>query len=82
MILFSVRIIFSLVQTATTITSETLLQPDDRRFTQLVATHYDCSKQYNLRQSSLTRVQKCNKAPSETEYTRIFALVFIRAKAK
>ena len=67
MILFSVLIIFSLLPTATTITHENLVQLDDPRVTQLIATHYDCSEQYNLRHVTFTRVQKCTQAPSQIE---------------
>ena len=59
-----------------------MIQPDDPTITQLLATHYDCSKQYNLRQFSLTRVQKCTQTDSEIEYTRTYALVVNRPKAK
>ena len=58
------------------------LQSYDTRNTQLLATHDDCSKQYNLRQYSLTWVQKGTQAPSETDYTRTFGSGFTRAKAK
>ena len=47
--LFSVTLNFSLLQMADAITSEKNFQPDDVRITQLLATHYDCSKQYKLR---------------------------------
>ena len=50
--------------------------------TQLLATHYDCSKRYNLRKSSSFRVQKCTQVCSEIDYTRTNASVFFPAKAK
>ena len=63
MILFPVTFIFSLIQTATTTTSENLTQLDLSKLTHLLPILYDCSKQYNLRQFSLTRVQKLTQAP-------------------
>ena len=65
MIFFSVILFFSLVQTTTTITSENLIQPDIPRITQIQASHYDCSKQYNLRLFSLSPEQECTQAPSD-----------------
>ena len=82
MISLSVIVHFSSVQIADAITSENLIETNDPRITQLLATHYDCSIQYNLRQFSLTWVQKCTQAPSEKEFTGNFASVFIRAKVK
>ena len=58
MILFSVILHFSLLQIADANTSEKLVQPDDPRITQLLATHNDRSKQYQLRQCSLNRLQE------------------------
>ena len=80
MILFSVFILFSPLQTVTTITSKKLVQPDDPRITQLLATNYGCYKQKNPRQFSFTRVQKCIQAPPESENTRTLASVFFPAK--
>ena len=71
-----------MLQTAKAITSGNLTQPDDSWITQLLRTHYECSRQYNLRQFSLTRVQKCTPAPSEIENAGTIAAVFIRAKGK
>ena len=48
----------ALLETATTITFETLNQPVDPIFTQILATYYDWSKSYNLRQFSVSLVQK------------------------
>ena len=48
----------------------------------LLVSHYDCFKQHNLRQFSLTRVQPCAQAPSAFESTRAIVNVFVRAKAK
>ena len=50
--------------------------------TQLLITHYDCSKQNDRRQISITRVQKSTHTPPEIEYTRTIASVFVRAKAE
>ena len=80
--LLSITFQFSLLQNADAIISVLLIQPDDPTFTQLLATHYDCSKQYNLRQFSSTRVQKCTQTDSEIEYTRTYASVVNRPKAK
>ena len=67
MILFSLILIFLLLRTADATTSGKLIQIEDLSITQLLATHYDCSKQCNLRQVSLTRVQKSTRAPAEIE---------------
>ena len=76
MILFSVKIISSLLQIANTITSENLIQPDDLRITHSLATHYDSWKEYNLRHFSLSLVQKCTGAPSENNYTKESSSVY------
>ena len=48
----------------------------------LLVSHYDFSKQHNLRQFRSTRVQPCVQAPSSLESTRAFTNVFVRAQAK
>ena len=48
MTLFSVLLHFSLLQIADAMTSDNLVQPDDPRVTQFIATH-DRSKRYYLR---------------------------------
>ena len=58
------------------------VDPNDPHISDLLVSHYDCSKQHNLRQFSLTRVQPCVQAPSAFESTRAIVLVFVRAKAK
>ena len=63
--------ILYLLKNIHSITSDNFVSPDDPRITKLLASHYDCSKQYNLRQFSLTRVQECNQAPSEIEHSRV-----------
>ena len=46
-----------------------------------LVSHYDCSKQHNLQQFRLTRVQPCSQAPYSFESTRAIVNVFVRAKA-
>ena len=62
--------------------SSDIVGPNDSHISDLLVTHYDCSKQHNLRHFSLTRVQPCAQAPSAFESTRAIANVFVRAKAK
>ena len=81
-ILFSVILFSSLMKLADAILTEKLIQLDDPRVNKLLATHSDCSKPYKPKQFSLTRSQNCTQAPFEIEYTRRFASVFIRARAK
>ena len=70
------------MQIADAMASENLFQPDDPRIAHVLATQFDCSKQYHLKELSLTRVQKGTQAPSEFEYTKTIASVLFRAKAK
>ena len=56
MLFFYVVFNFSTPQIADPITSEKLTQPEGHRITQVLAPQYDCSKQYNPRQFTLTRV--------------------------
>ena len=58
------------------------VDPNDPHISDLLVSHYECSKQHNLRQFSLTRVQPCAQAPSAFESTRAIVNVFVRAKAK
>ena len=58
MILFSVKMLFFLLQTCHAITTESSIQLDEAKITQLLDTLSDFSKQYNLRQFSLTREKK------------------------
>ena len=62
--------------------SSDLVDPNDPHISDLLVSHYDCSKQHNLTQFSLTRVQPCSQAPSSFESTRAIVNVFVRAKAK
>ena len=57
------------------------IESDDPNISKLLVSHYDCSKQNNLRQFSLTRVQACEQAPSSLEHTRTIADVYVRAIA-
>ena len=57
------------------------IETDDPNISKLMVSHYDCSKQNNLRQFSLTRVQTCEQAPSSIENTRTIAEIYVRAKA-
>ena len=79
---FSVSSIFSLLQTALTMISQNLKQFDDPRFTQLLATQNDCSKQYILRIFFLAQVQKCTQAPAGIVYTTNFLLCLFVLKRK
>ena len=63
-------------------TNNDIVADTDPNISQLLVSHYDCSKQHNLRQFSLTRVEQCSQAPSSLEYTRVIASVYVRAKAK
>ena len=47
--------------------STDIVEPYDPHISDLSASHFDCSKQHNLRQLSLTRVQPCAQAPSVLE---------------
>ena len=58
------------------------VDPNDPHISDLSVSHYDCSKQHNLRQFSLTRVLPCAQAPSAFDSTRAIVNVFVRAKAK
>ena len=54
------------------------VDPNGTHISDLLVSHYDCSKQHNLRQFSLTRVQTCSQAPSSFENTRAIVNVFVR----
>ena len=68
--------------TSSTDSSSDHVDPNDPHISDLLISHYDCSKQHNLRQFSLTRVQPCSQAPSSFESTRAIVNVFVRTKAK
>ena len=59
-----------------------MVEPNDLHISDLLVSHYDCSKQHNLRQFSLIRVQPCAQAPSGFKSTQVIAKGFCRAKAK
>ena len=80
MSLFSVILSFSSLQTASTITSERIIQPDDLKFTQLIATQHDCSKQYNLRQFNLIRVKNCIRLPLNADEHLLLSLFVLKRK--
>ena len=58
------------------------VKPEDPNISNLIVSHYDCSKQHNLRQFNLLNVQSCHQAPSNIQHTRTQATVYVRAKAK
>ena len=61
--------------------SSDIVEPNDPHISDLLVSHYDCSRQYNIRHFSLTRVKPCAQAPSARESTGVFANVFVHAKA-
>ena len=67
--------------TSSTDSSSDHVDPNDPHISDLLVSHYDCSKQHNLRQFSLTQVQPCSQAPSSFESTRAIVNVFVCAKA-
>ena len=62
--------------------SSDTVEPNDPHNSDLVVSHYACSKQHNLRQFIFTRVQPCAQAASALESTRAIANLIVRAKAK
>ena len=62
--------------------STDIVEPNDSHISDLLVSHYDCFKQHNLRQFSLTRVQPCAQASSAFESTRATANAFVRPEAK
>ena len=57
------------------------LPSDDPNITNLMVSHYDCAKQYNLRQSNVLNVKQCTEAPSNIQHANVQARVYVRAKA-
>ena len=45
-------------------TTKNIVEPNDPHISELLVSHYGCSKQNNLLHFSLTRVQICEQAPS------------------
>ena len=60
--------------TFSTDSSSDHVDPNDRHISDLLISHYDCSKQHNLRQFSLTRVQPCSQAPSSFEVLALWKM--------
>ena len=65
-----------------TTNSENHISEQDPNILNLMASHYDCAKQNNLRQFSLLNVEPCKHAPSDIQHTKTQATVYVRAKAK
>ena len=64
----------------TTSDTENYLPSDDPNITNLMVSHYDCTKQHNLRQFNLLNVKQCTEAPSDIKHASVKARVFVRAK--
>ena len=62
--------------------TENYLPSDDPNITNLMVSHYDCAKQYNLRQFNLLNVKQCTEAPSDIQHASVKARVYVRANAK
>ena len=62
--------------------STDIVETNDPDNSDILVSHYDCSKPQNLRQFTLTRVKPCAQAPAAQERTEAIANVFVRAKAK
>ena len=63
-------------------TTKNIVEPNDPQISDLLVSHYNCSKRKHFRQFSLTRDQTCEQAPSSLDDTRVIADVYVRAKAK
>ena len=61
---------------------ENYLPLDDPNITNLMVSHYDCAKQYNLRRFNSLNVKQCTEAPSDIKHASVKARVYVRAKAK
>ena len=59
---FNILPIFSTLLYLCKSTSENIVEPNDPHISDLLVSHYDCSKQNNLCQFSVTRVQTCEQA--------------------
>ena len=62
--------------------TQNYLPSDDPNFSNLMVSHYDCAKQYNLRQFTLLNVKQCTDAPSDIQHASVKTSVYVRAKAK
>ena len=58
------------------------LPSDDPKITNLMVSHFDYTKHYNLRQFNIINVKQCTEAPSKTEHAIVNARVYVHAKAK
>ena len=62
--------------------STDLVEPTSPHISDILVSHYDCSKQHNFRQFSSTQIQPYAQAPSSVESTCAIANVFVRANAR
>ena len=65
-----------------TTNSENHISEQDPNVLNFMVSHYDCTKQNNLRQFSLLNVEPCKQAPSDIQHTKTQETVCVRAKAK
>ena len=75
-------VISTSVPKADTTNPEIHISEQNPNILNLMVYHYDCAKQNNLRQFSLLNVEPCEQAPSDIQYTKTQATVYVRAKAK
>ena len=61
---------------------ENYLPSVDPNITNLMVSHYDCSKQHNLRQFNSLNVKQCTEDPSDIKHASVKARVYVRAKVK
>ena len=62
--------------------TENYLPSDDPNITNLMVSHYDCTKQHNLRQFNLLIVKQCTEVPFDIKHASVKARVYVRAKTK
>ena len=62
--------------------ADTYLTLDDPNKTNLKVSHYDCGKQQNLRQFALLNVKQCTEIPSNTQYAKVKARIYVPVEAK
>ena len=70
------------VPKANTTNPENHISPQAPNLINLMVSHFDCAKQNNLTQFSLLNVEPCKEAPSDIQYAKTQATVYVRAKAK
>ena len=73
---------FTFSKPITPFDTENYLPSDNLNITNLMVSHYDCTKQQNLRQFDLLNVKQCTEAPSDIKHASVKARVYVRAKAK